>query len=153
MHKLFYILFFLISLFIGQHLLAFEEYESQAVKAQKYANEVFKKTYGDQDLEKITCINLKGKGLKKCPSQIIECQNLEELNLSDNLFLEIDPNIFNLTHLRMLSLEGTNIKNLPLKMKQCTTLEKITLSEDPHLNTFIITFFPEKAWMEKFCFI
>jgi Leucine-rich repeat (LRR) protein len=92
-------------------------------------------------------INLKHCGLTKFPMEILQCKNLEELDLYGNKIDSIPQQIFVLRKLRILSLSKNRITKLPSSIGSLEKLRELHLQankltalppEIEHLDSLII---------------
>ncbi|WP_375478441.1 leucine-rich repeat domain-containing protein, partial [uncultured Nostoc sp.] len=62
--------------------------------------------------DKVTELDLFGKGLKKLPAEIVQLTNLQTLDLSSNQLSSLPPEIAELTNLQTLNLSYNQLSTL-----------------------------------------
>ncbi|MEH2421256.1 MAG: COR domain-containing protein [Nostoc sp.] len=80
--------------------------------------------------EKLTKLNLSGKGLTTLPPEIVKLTNLQTLNLSSNQLSSLPPEIGQLTNLQSLNLNNNQLSSLPPEIGQLTNLQSLNLNNN-----------------------
>ncbi|MEH2117199.1 COR domain-containing protein [Nostoc sp.] len=78
--------------------------------------------------DKVTELDLSGKGLTTLPREIVQLTNLRSLNLYGNQLSSLPPEIGQLTNLRSLDLSSNQLSSLPPEIVQLTNLQTLKLS-------------------------
>ncbi|MEH2289819.1 leucine-rich repeat domain-containing protein [Nostoc sp.] len=78
--------------------------------------------------EKLTKLNLSGKGLITLPAEIGQLSNLQTLDLSSNQLSSLPAEIGQLSNLQSLYLYNNQLSNLPAEIGQLTNLQTLYLS-------------------------
>ncbi len=105
-----------------------------------FNNESLSEGSVDSDVEKVRImaeikkINLSGKGLIQLPLDIIMCEDLEDLDLSNNRLTEVTPLLGKLMNLKRINLCGNkeinSVKKIPGEIFWLPFLESIILTEE-----------------------
>ncbi|MEH2393211.1 MAG: COR domain-containing protein [Nostoc sp.] len=80
--------------------------------------------------DKVTRLNLSGKGLTTLPPEIVQLTNLQSLYLGNNQLSSLPPEIVQLTNLRWLDLWSNQLSSLPPEIVQLTNLYTLDLSSN-----------------------
>ncbi|MBE9103954.1 leucine-rich repeat domain-containing protein [Nostoc cf. edaphicum LEGE 07299] len=80
--------------------------------------------------DKVTELELSGKGLTILPPEIVQLTNLRSLDLSSNQLSSLPPEIVQLTNLRTLDLSSNQLSSLPPEIVQLTNLRTLDLSSN-----------------------
>ncbi|MEH2156291.1 leucine-rich repeat domain-containing protein [Nostoc sp.] len=80
--------------------------------------------------DKVTRLNLSGKGLTTLPPEIVQLTNLQSLNLCNNQLSSLPLEIVQLTNLRSLDLWSNQLSSLPPEIVQLTNLQTLDLSSN-----------------------
>lgn len=64
----------------------------------------------------LECLNISQNSLEALPEDIGKLRNLEQLYLSSNSLIHIDPVVCRIPSLKVLSIEGNEINAIPRKL-------------------------------------
>ncbi len=77
--------------------------------------------------DKVTTLDLSGKGFTTLPLEIVQLTNLQTLNLGSNQLSSLPPEIVQLTNLQTLHLNLNQLSSLPPEIGQLTNLQTLDL--------------------------
>jgi Leucine-rich repeat (LRR) protein len=80
--------------------------------------------------ESVIKLELRRKGLKTFPKEILQMKNLQYLDLSKNKLLELPPEIGELTNLQVLILSKNKITSLPTQIGMLQNLEILNINQN-----------------------
>ncbi|MEH2179068.1 COR domain-containing protein [Nostoc sp.] len=80
--------------------------------------------------DKVTKLDLSGKGLTTLPLEIVKLTNLQTLNLYNNQLSSLPAEIGQLTNLQTLNLVGNQLSSLPPEFGQLTNLQTLYLNSN-----------------------
>eukprot|EP00058_Branchiostoma_floridae_P015699 XP_002601187.1 hypothetical protein BRAFLDRAFT_75632 [Branchiostoma floridae] len=79
-------------------------------------------------------LELRYKNLKQLPDELFELKDLEALDLSRNMNMELSNGLIKLTNLKLLSLAGCNLATVPAAVMKLPQLETLILSNNENIT-------------------